>query len=329
MRRTNGFTLIEILVSLMIFSVVSGAMLGILLTATELYRRGQASRAAHDELVAVTAALEDDLRRLVPERDGGWLRARVLLPNGGMAVSLLITGADIGRVEVSGSNRVIGRRRLVVWWIDDQDRLRRHEEDEPVPGAAQTRAAAFQSVVTNLPLLSNPNFGVVMTTGCLHFSMVVSFAPDAAAGVTPRTFAANWEPLNDLQLLPDPASGLFDRHDHGFPESLAVRLILTGGGRFAPQGFVVRDESDRIRIAGVRAYPTIPGSLARIGSGADSEWVAYQSGGPGVLDVRADTALGTGRERLYSTPAPAAVAGADPLPVRFGQLVTLVRSAPR
>jgi len=325
----RAFTLIEILVSLMILSIVSTAMLGILLTATELYQRGQASRSAHDELVAVTAALEDDLTRLVPERDGGWLRARVRLNNGGMAVSLLVTGADIGRVAVA-NNRIEGRRRLVVWWVDDIDRLRRLEVDEPVPqrmegGTMETRTEAFQRVVNNLGL-DIATTGTVMTTGCLFFSMVVSFS-DA-----PRQFKLLWEPgpppLFDPNLLPDLASGLYDRHQHGFPESLAVRMILTGGGRFAPQGFVVRDDGLRIRIAGVRAYPTIPGSLARIGDGANSEWVAYRSGGPGILDTP-DGIVSLGRDRLYSQRPSPSHQWPVQTPVRFGQLVTLVRAAPR
>lgn len=322
MTRRRGFTLIEILVSLMILSVVSTAMLGILLTATELYRTGQASRAAHDELVAITAALEDDLARLVPERDGGWLRARVRLNNGGMAVSMLVTGADVGRVEVS-SNRIVGRRRMVVWWVDQLDRLRRHETDEPVAVAPQTREDAFTTAVTTLPL-DVLTFGNVMTTGCLHFSLVASM-PDM-----PRDITKHWEPTDDAGLLPDPTmpDPTYDRHVDGFPETVAIRLVLTGGGRFAPEGIVVRDEGTSIRIAGVRSYPTIPGSFARIGAGANSEWVAYRSGGPAVLDVSSDALAGTGRQRLYSGTA-SPPAGGGPMPVRFGQLVTLVRSVPR
>ena len=68
----SGFTLVEILISIMIFVVVSGAMIGILLIGTDLFRRGEFSRAANDETVAVVGTIEDDLKHMVPAADGGW-----------------------------------------------------------------------------------------------------------------------------------------------------------------------------------------------------------------------------------------------------------------
>jgi len=332
-RGRQGFTLIEILVSLMILSIVSVAMLGILLTATELYRRGQASRSAHDELVAVAAAMDHDIARIVPGRDGGWMRARVIFGfnHGGMVVSMLTTTADLAGIKVINSNEVTGRRHIVIWWINDQDELRRHELDEPLPTGAQTRAQAFAAALPNQNNLNDPDYGKVMTTGCLHFSLVASMADQ------PRKYSQNWDPGFDTSTVqpvpsPDPATipVIYDRHDYGaMPETVAIRLILTGGGRFAPRGFVVRDDTDTIRIAGVRSYPTIPGSLARIGTGTDSEWVSYRSAGPGVLDVSETLDMVTGRARLYSTSYPRPTGAEPKAPIRFGQLVTMVRGIPR
>jgi len=325
----RAFTLIEILVSLMILSIVSVAMLGILLTATELYRRGQASRAAHDELVAVAAALDDDLSRIIPERDGGRLRAKVSFNHGGMVLSMLTTVADQAGVEVnSTSNAVTGRRRVVIWWGNDRDELRRNEYDEPsidlINYPNDTREAAFIRALPDATALSDSLYGKIMTTGCLHFSVVASMADQ------PRKHTLGWDPQRDPALLPDINTLLYDSYDYtAMPETIAIRLMLTGGGRFAPKGFIVSDDTDTIRIAGVRSYPTIPGSLARIGTGTDSEWVSYRSAGPGVLDVSTSPDMITGRAKLYSVAYPFPGPNEPRAPIQFGQLVTMVRGIPR
>ena len=54
----RGFTLIEIMVSILIFTVVALAMMTIMLMASNIYRSGEAGRSANDEAVAVMAALE-------------------------------------------------------------------------------------------------------------------------------------------------------------------------------------------------------------------------------------------------------------------------------
>ena len=78
----SGFTLIEIMVSLMIFVVVSGAMVSILMISSDLYRRGEFSRSANDETIAVLGAVSDDLNHLVPENSDGWFFAGSPTPSG-------------------------------------------------------------------------------------------------------------------------------------------------------------------------------------------------------------------------------------------------------
>ncbi len=56
--RGGGFTLVEILVSILIFVVAGSVMIGVLLGATELFRGGESARLANDEAVAVLGALD-------------------------------------------------------------------------------------------------------------------------------------------------------------------------------------------------------------------------------------------------------------------------------
>jgi hypothetical protein len=101
-RRPDAFTLVEILVSIMIFSIVSVAMVGILLTSTNVFRAGEYGRASTDEAVASLGVLDEDLKRMVPARDGGffytilhaqnpYLATPTLPPNGNCAVAFIIT----------------------------------------------------------------------------------------------------------------------------------------------------------------------------------------------------------------------------------------------
>ena len=90
-----GFTLVEIMVSLMIFVVVSGAMVSIMMMSSELFRRGEFSRSANDETIAVLGAVNDDLSHLVPESGDGWFYAGVPTRSGNTMVSFTTRGQHI------------------------------------------------------------------------------------------------------------------------------------------------------------------------------------------------------------------------------------------
>ena len=88
-----GFTLVEILVSLMIFSIVSLAMLGILLASTNIFRFGEFGRASTDEAVSTLAILDEDVRHMVPGRDNGLFYSILHDPVGtGAQLSLPVSG---------------------------------------------------------------------------------------------------------------------------------------------------------------------------------------------------------------------------------------------
>ncbi len=90
--RRAGFTLIEILVSLMIFSIVSLAMLGILLASTNIFRSGEFGRASTDEAVSALSILDEDVRRMVPGRDNGIFYSILHDPVSGSQPALPVSG---------------------------------------------------------------------------------------------------------------------------------------------------------------------------------------------------------------------------------------------
>ncbi|HEX3132200.1 MAG TPA: prepilin-type N-terminal cleavage/methylation domain-containing protein, partial [Planctomycetota bacterium] len=100
----RGFTLVEIMVSLMIFVVVSGAMVGIMLMSSELFRRGEFSRSANDEVVAVLGAVSDDLNHLVPETGDGWFFAGIQSDSGNTLVAFTTAGQNPDGIGARGQN---------------------------------------------------------------------------------------------------------------------------------------------------------------------------------------------------------------------------------
>lgn len=90
MRPRCAFTLTEILVSLLIFSIVSLAMIGILITSTNIFRSGEFGRAATDEAVAALGVIDEDLRRMIPGHDNGFFYAILHDPAGNNASQFCI-----------------------------------------------------------------------------------------------------------------------------------------------------------------------------------------------------------------------------------------------
>jgi prepilin-type N-terminal cleavage/methylation domain-containing protein len=121
----RGFTLIEIMVSLMIFVVVSGAMVSILMMSSELFRRGEFSRSANDETIAVLGAVSDDLNHMVPENSDGWFFAGIPSPSGNTLVAFTTAGQSPDGIGARGQNA----RSLVGLWVEEippqEPRLRR------------------------------------------------------------------------------------------------------------------------------------------------------------------------------------------------------------
>jgi len=287
----SAFTLIEIMVSIMIFVIVGGLMLGILLLASDLYRRGEASRSSNDEAVAVLAALDADLSRMVHASDGGMFWAEVHDAAGNCLIAFKTAVRDSTTMTDQGR----GARSLVVWWVDG-DQLRRAEQPEPVQNPDPIPDADMD-VLNNM--LSTPAQWPVLTTGCLHFGAALSFSAEE------RTSLADWRARASNKLLPVDGTPIH----HGssgtdpFPSALLMTVALTGGGRFAAKGFVVSDDGTSIRIAGIKGLPTLPGSMVRI----ENEWVGYKGYANGIIacpTIAGEPLVGRGQRRTTQAAHP-------------------------
>lgn len=296
MRR--AFTLIEILISISIFVVASTIMFGALFGATEVFRRGEASRQAGDEATAVIAALQEDLSRVVPVRlrDGepakewGRIRSEVMGASGNCLLRLVIENPDRSQVRWIGSGStatVIGVRQQVDWFVDDRgtadpadDELIRELYD--LGDGGQLIDSDTTSAGTTDPLRSD-----VITRGCLHFGIWAELAQAhrlVVASASGPDF--RWESIDPAEeVVPFRArpfdTAVFESQISAYPQpdALRISLVLTGGGRFATRGSLIQAGGTDWRISGIKALPTVNGSLLRIGD----EWIRYSDFRGGML----------------------------------------------
>lgn len=311
----RAFTLVEIMVSIMIFTVVGGAMLGILLLATDLYRRGEAGRSANDEAIAVLAALDADLARIVPPNQGGFFYADVHDSSGNTLIAFKTAARDRSTIGGTGT----GARSLVAWWVDGQQQLRRAERPEPPRNAITLPTNDEDYLELDDMVVVNGSTWPVLTSGCLHFGAWLSLDSE------PRASLQDWRTVAGYDYPSLTASFQFGgAGSDPFPRALLITLGLTGGGRFAAQGFTVEDVANNdtaIRIAGFKGLPTNPGSMLRIGD----EWVGYNGYSNGTIACPKiyGSRVGRGQRRSLEVAHPAKT------PVRLAQTYSLVRDLPR
>ncbi len=171
----HGFTLIEIMVSLMIFVVVSGAMVSILMISSDLFRRGEFSRSANDETIAVLGAVSDDLNHMVPENSDGWFFAGIPRASGNTLVSFTTAGQSPDGIGARGQNA----RSLVGLWIEEipqqEPRLRRIVLDD---------SRGILDFISSL-VIANGNSGRIITNfDTLSWKGYNSAGADAGLGGT-------------------------------------------------------------------------------------------------------------------------------------------------
>lgn len=310
--RRLGFTIIEILVSITIFVVSATIMLGALFGSTEVFRRGEASRQAGDEATAVIAALQEDLSRAVPVRlrDGkpaaewGYIYASVdqavsgteaYSAAGNCLLKLVIENPDRSQVRWLGSGTsatIIGVRQRVVWFVDDMstadptdDELVREAYDLNDGGAlvdSDTSTTAIDPFTTQ-----------VVTRGVLHFGVWAEMAQvqahrQVSSGSNGPDFGWEADTVLPYGKTPSyPTAMALDTSNtvnaattfYPQPDALRISLVLTGGGRFATRGTLVQAGGTDWRIAGIKALPTVSGSLLRVGD----EWIRYGDFRGGLL----------------------------------------------
>ncbi|MEK7414780.1 MAG: hypothetical protein AAB263_15810 [Planctomycetota bacterium] len=307
----RAFTLVEVLISIGIFLTISTVMLGALFGATEAFRRGEASRQAGDEATVVLSALQEDLTRAVPVRlrDGkpalewGQMYASVTDAAGNCDLRVVIENSDHSQVRWvstgAGTQTVVGVRKRVRWFVQADAT----DPTDPTKAALMREEAELgdNGAVVGTPVAN------VITRGCLHFGVWIELA-QAHRTVTLGSDGPliNWE-SSTAPVLPfadDPGTAPNDpmpldtsvQVSTGaamiwpLPNALRVSLVLTGGGRYATQGTVIRSLGSDIRIGGIKALSTVTGSLLRIGN----EWVRYD-------DFRNNLLTGVKPAQLRST----------------------------
>ena len=304
----QGFTIIELLVSIGIFVISSALMFGALFGATEVFRKGEAARQAGDEATVVISALQEDLSRATPIRlregvpAAEWGRVYATVdPDGNCLLAMVVENPDRAQVrwvpdDTDPDRILVGLRKRVVWFVQPgtspnatsaDDELVREEWDISANG--QVVDAAGDPVNWPTDATKTPLRRDVVTKGCLNFSVWIELAQahrTVASGIGGPYPA--WESTTE-RVLPFKGGGAFDTHEletrappdfYPQPDALRISLVLTGGGRFATRGTLIdASGTDNWRISGIKALPTITGSLLRIGN----EWIRYNDFRKGVL----------------------------------------------
>ena len=314
----RGFTLTEVLVALMIFSIVSTAMVGTLLLGTRLFREGEMGRAANDEAMSVLAVLDRDLEAAVPYAQYGDFYA--VIPDTehpDCVVGWTITNPD---PETAHNEPT----RFVLWGRDRNGVLRRTLLDSiAVLDGGGNATAADDNLRNNDPRDRLAN-GTVITDRCRFFGAWLGATGAASAfpeevRVIPEEntwWQRMWKadgsgpatatpPIRDTPAL----DGIYatDRVPSGqlglYPGALRVMLLLEGRGGTAKDGILLEDNTDSLRIAGIQGLSTAPGSVILVeypGSGGTYdpvEIVGYRSYAGGYLEVNqnaTDGPLGSG-----------------------------------
>ena len=295
--RRSGFTLAEVLVSILIFSIVSLAMITILLTSTNVFRAGEYGRASTDEALAALGTLDEDLKRLVPARAGGFFYSRLYhdpaaVPtpgdNGNCAVAFTIA-APPTTLDINGAKA----RLIVMYWVETIDRGTPTEDEalmRAVAPVANDLAAptTLESPTVRAELFPaagpRPYPPTIVARRCLHFGAWVS------SEEKPRALAGDWTlDASGATIAPDTGGADYCTEAVGAvppippdPFPTAIRFTLSmAAGRYAPSGYVIEDDqaNNRMRIAGLRSLPTVAGSMVRV----EDEWIAYRDFQGGAL----------------------------------------------
>ena len=331
----HGFTLIEVMVSILIFSVMSIAMIGVFSAATSIFRAGESARAATDEATAVLAMIDDDLKRMVAPQDGGFFFTTVNMPipgvppapvafvaepGGNMVLSFKIRNPDPGAISEAG----IGARLIVLYWVEEETlgsgTWALHRATATAADSDNVPATTSELAVMNSIYRSADS---VVARGCLYLGVDLS-TPNSVRN------SLNWsmcEPLINMigvyRYCTEPNATYPDVQ--AYPDAFRISLSITGGNRFGAKGTLISDDGTGIRVAGVKQVPIIGGAFARIGDPGtpNVEWVRYDNFVKGKMTFQGADVVRDLRRTTHT--------GAHPrgLAVYFCPTFTLVRTLPR
>jgi len=206
MSRRTGFTLIEVLMSLMVLSIISLAMFGILNTATKIFRSAEFGKAANDEAMAIFSLLEADLNQAISPSDGGHFYAKVIpwkdgtnngtVYDGSCMIGWTIPNPDQERWRYDDPNDKKDLKRArdakaVFWWL--RRVLRHHDNnqiDENDAGGRDRVGYELRRAVTrdiDQPPSTENAAGDLITTNCLHFGVWLVGTTHNAGGTIHRS----------------------------------------------------------------------------------------------------------------------------------------------
>ena len=332
-------TLVEIMVSIGIFLVISTAMLGVMTAATSLYQQGERSRAANDEVMAVLNILDRDLTRALSSEQDGQFWAWCVDPNdttlkgnaepdGDCIVAWTIedgvstTGYSMVAWGVEGQGPTARLRRYVYLGVDLNDWETYPDDDD---------LRNFQGGNTNQFLVQ----------GVLHFgAWLLSTSRNAAEPkVKPRD--DYWIEVTDIRdgfpEHTEPRRGLapYSTFDgHRYPLAIRITLMIKGRAETVHDGRVRSDDGEQaLRTRGLKNVPSLRGTLARIGD----ELVGFNGLAGDRLQVNSvlehgplfdqDPADRSGRGVYRSTPPGAAGHPAN-AKIHLGHQISLIRQLP-
>jgi prepilin-type N-terminal cleavage/methylation domain-containing protein len=355
----SGFSLIEILVSIMIFAVISIAMLTVFSLASSIFRDTEAARTADDDAAVALVTLNDDLSRLVSPANGGFWYAETRMKNpatpndastdvtsaGSMVISFVISHHD----PLHGSADGRGTQQVVAWWTDTNGGLWRGVAPRPDTGEAFTALATIYGAGEDLAALSNTVSRREIIRGCLYLGVDLS-TPDRRRSNDLTDPTKGWNEVVDAAGVvisggPNPqGTNLYCTETAGrttsdsWPDAIRVTLITAGSGRksnpdparFATRGFLARDINDNdtttVRIGGIKTLPAGRGAVLRLMDPNDPskvEWLGYTAFRNGLLEGVTRGAMRTG-----TTPGSAGYAFPRNTPVAVGRIHRLVRTLP-
>lgn len=330
--QTSAFTLLEVLISIMIFSVVSIALIGILSGAVRIFRAGETARAAHDESVAAIAQLDDDLTRMVPPGDGGFLYLRVrdtdpdapsmqADPSKNMLLAFKIRNPDPRTVsnEVTTSPTAdaegMGAHLIVCWFVDQAGWLNRTTEIASDSDGSNAAGKELDKAAIALQKQGR------ISKDCLYFGADLSLDQPAVVGGPSTRTKLTWDNALPTGTTKYCTEANTNYTAQPFPRGIRISMTLTGGSRNRLVGRFVSEDASGIRITGVTQVPAGAGALARITSANGSEWIQYDTATNGILSL--------GGVRPAPVRRTNVILHARGDAVEFGTTYSIVRTIPR
>jgi type II secretory pathway component PulJ len=293
--RPDGFTLLEILISMGVFLSVSVAMLAIFTTSVRIYRRGEQARSSDDQGMLLLNLLSQDLARAVPRRQGGHFRAEWLgHANGNVSLGFSVRRDDPGQQPWQQWD-------FVVWECTDAS------------AGASLRRIVYRGSTS--AFLRDPweegdeAKNETVGPGLLHFSVALAGIPDGSHYQEfPAAGLGDWNALTDLSgpagkpsaykapAVPHAGRPIYTTiassaaNGEPYPTGMLLRAVLAGVNQDSQATRVLSDDgAEGLRLAGSAVIGR--GSILRI----SDELVGARGMTNGYVQLNRGPDTGSGR----------------------------------